>query len=114
MKLLKTNRLKFFTDNRRRSLQCVYLLSQKDLDLMSELLKRRYPDENDLKDIFTEGCKDIPKFKENIEYYFEEKNKIDNGYTAEESAQIVSSRACLSLMVGECQLRKTMMGIFGR
>ncbi|GFY16691.1 hypothetical protein TNCV_2788131 [Trichonephila clavipes] len=101
-------------ETRRRSQQCINMLSQKDLDLMFELLNRKYPGTNDIKEVLDEACKDLNLAKENIDYYFEEKNKLDNGYTAEESEKIVTSRACLSLMVGECQVKKAMMGIFGR
>ncbi|GFT24659.1 hypothetical protein NPIL_30461, partial [Nephila pilipes] len=50
----------------------------------------------------------------NIDYYFEEKNKLDLSYTEEESGQILSSRTCLALMVSECQIKRAMSGLFGR
>ncbi|GFQ68201.1 hypothetical protein TNCT_216772 [Trichonephila clavata] len=86
----------------------------KDIDIMYETLNRRYPGTKDMKDILDEACLDLKKAKENIDYYFVEKDKLEVGYTEEESTQIITSRACLMVMVAECQLKKSMMGIFGR
>ncbi|GFQ68198.1 hypothetical protein TNCT_216771 [Trichonephila clavata] len=101
-------------EGKRRGLQCISLLSQKDIDIMYETLNRRYPGTKDMKDILDEACLDLKKAKENIDYYFVEKDKLEVGYTEEESTQIITSRACLMVMVAECQLKKSMMGIFGR
>ncbi|GFV31769.1 hypothetical protein TNCV_720931, partial [Trichonephila clavipes] len=49
-----------------------------------------------------------------VDYYFVEKDKLEVSYTEKESSQIVASRACLALMVAECQIKKSMMGLFGR
>ncbi|GFY50335.1 hypothetical protein TNIN_209861 [Trichonephila inaurata madagascariensis] len=81
---------------------------------MFGMLNKRYPGTKDLKDVLDVACLDLTKAKENIEYYFEEKDKLEISYTEEESAQIVASRACLALIVAECQIKKSMMGLFGR
>ncbi|GFY48995.1 hypothetical protein TNIN_270511 [Trichonephila inaurata madagascariensis] len=66
---------------------------------MFEMLNKRYPGTKDLKDVLDVACLDLTKAKENIEYYFEEKDKLE---------------ACLALIVAECQIKKSMMGLFGR
>ncbi|GFT24664.1 hypothetical protein NPIL_30481 [Nephila pilipes] len=81
-----------------RANQCVHKLSKKDIDLMTEIILRRYPEANDLKDVLTLGCKNVTGIKE-------------ISYTAAESLNIFQSRACLSLMVTECQLKRA-MGFF--
>ncbi|GFY50336.1 hypothetical protein TNIN_209871 [Trichonephila inaurata madagascariensis] len=78
-----------------RANQCINMLSKKDIDITTKILLSHYTEAKDLKDVMIIGCKNVPEAKPIT-------------YTAEESMKIVQSRACLALMITECQLKKAM------
>ncbi|GFT24662.1 uncharacterized protein NPIL_30471 [Nephila pilipes] len=94
-----------------RAVQCVNMLSKKDMDIIYDIFPLRYPEAKDLTDVANTGCKNIKELAESIAFYFEEKDKMNVIYTAEENVKIMQSRSCLSLMITECQLKKA-LGVF--
>ncbi|GFY16710.1 uncharacterized protein TNCV_2788321 [Trichonephila clavipes] len=91
-----------------RANQCINMLSKKDIDITTKILLSHYTEAKDLKDVMIIGCKNVPEAKPVLMHFLEEKDKMNITYTAEESMKIVQSRACLALMITECQLKKAM------